>query len=120
MDIKKKSISILVCLLLLGMIPITSAISADTTIEDPEETAIGRTIIRGFVFNFRPSGFGYRFLALRIHYMEFTGRQRTSGVLIMKQCQVGRETNFGFKLIGPAGFFGYMLGSTYRGGLEYY
>jgi hypothetical protein len=109
----------LICLLLLGMIPITSAINADTILEDPEETALGRTMIRGFVFNFRPNGFGYKFLALRIHYIEITGTQRSSGVLIMKQCTVGRETNFGFKLIGPAGFFGYMLASTYRGGINY-
>ncbi|GAH12997.1 unnamed protein product, partial [marine sediment metagenome] len=42
--------------------------TVDSEPDDPETTEIGRTILRGFVFNYRPSGLGHKFFAIRIHY----------------------------------------------------
>ena len=117
-SIKKKLLGVFACMLMLTMIPLAAGMTVDNEPDDPETTEIGRTIIRGFVFNYKPSGFGHKFLALRIHYIEITGTTRTTGVVIMKQCTVGRETNIGFNWCGPVGMFGYMIGSTFRGGLE--
>jgi hypothetical protein len=119
MNVKRKILGILICVLMLTTIPLAAGMTVDSEPDDPETTDIGRTIIRGFVFNYKPSGFGHKFFALRIHYIEITGTTRTTGVVIMKQCIVGRERNIGFNWCGPVGFFGYMFASTFRGGIDF-
>jgi hypothetical protein len=119
MKIKRKVLGIFLCVIMLAAIPVASGMAVEQQPEDPETTDIGRTIIRGFYFNMRPNGFGYRFFALRIHYMEFTGTARTMGVVTMKPVTVGRQANIGFNYAGPVGFFGYMLGSTFKGGIDF-
>jgi len=119
MNVKRKVVSIILCIVMLATIPIAAGMTTDNNLDDPQTTDIGRTIIRGFVFNYKPSGFGHKFFALRIHYVEITGTQRTSGVLILKQCNVGRETAIGFNWCGPVGMFGYMFGATFKGGIDY-
>ncbi len=120
MKVKRKIIGIFICMLMLTTIPLAAGMTVDNEPDDPETTAIGRTIIRGFVFNYKPSGFGHKFLALRIHYTEITGTQRTSGVLILKQVTVGREASIGFNYMGPVGMFGYMFGAVFKGGIDIY
>jgi len=119
MKIKRKIIGILVCMLMLATIPLAAGMTVDDAPDDPEPTAIGRTIVRGIVFNYRNSGFGNAFLALRVHYIEITGTQRTSGIVLMRPCTVGREMALGFRIDGPAGMFGYMIGATFRGGIDF-
>ena len=118
MNVKRKILGIFICILMLATIPLASGITVDSEPDDPETTEIGRTILRGFVFNYRPSGSGHKFFAIRIHYVEITVTSRTAGVVIMKQCTVGSETTLGFNWRGPVGFVGYMFGSTFKGGLE--
>lgn len=121
MKIKRKVLGIFLCVIMLAAIPVMSGVASEERQAEPESdtTAIGRTIVRGFYFNMRPNGFGYRFFALRIHYMEFTGTARTMGVVTMKPVTVGRQANLGFNYAGPVGFFGYMFGSTFKGGIDF-
>jgi len=119
MNIKRKLICFLVCFIMLATIPLVAGMTPDANTEDPQTSDFGRTIIRGFVFNYRPSGFGHRFFALRIHYIEITGRSRTMGVVTLRPVSVGREANIGFNYCGPAGMFGYMFAATFKGGIDY-
>ncbi len=119
MNIKRKILGIFICVLMLATIPLAAGMTADSEPNDPETTEIGRTIIRGFVFNYRPSGLGHKFFALRIHYAEVTGLTRTTGTLTMKPVSVGREANIGYNYGGPAGMLGYMVGFTFKGGIDY-
>ena len=118
MNVKRKLFGIFICVLMLATIPLAAGMTVDES-NDPETTDVGRTIVRGFVFNYRPSGLGHKFFAVRIHYVEITAASRTAGVVIMKQCTVGRETNSGFNWCGPAGFVGYMFGSVFSGGIDF-
>jgi hypothetical protein len=118
MDVKRKVLGIFVCVLMLAMIPLAAGMTVDSEPDNPETTAIGRTIIRGFVLNYRPSGIGHKFFALRIHYTEITGLTRTTGIITMKPVSVGREANIGFNYCGPTGMFGYMFGFTFKGGIN--
>ena len=117
MNVKRKLFGIFICVLMLATIPLAAGMTVDES-NDPETTDVGRTIVRGFVFNYRPSGFGHKFFAIRIHYVEITVASRTTGVVIMKQCTVGRETNLGY-WCGPVGFVGYMFGSVFSGGIDF-
>ena len=119
MNIKRKILGIFICVLMLATIPLAAGMAVDSEPNDPETTEIGRTVIRGIVFNYRPSGLGHKFFALRIHYTEITGLTRTTGNIAMKPVSVGREANIGFNYMGPAGMFGYMLGATFKGGIDY-
>jgi len=119
MNIKRKIIGILVCFLMLATVPLAAGMAVESESNDAQTTDVGRTIIRGFVFNYRPSGFGHKFFALRVHFVEITGTTRTTGVITMKPVTVGREANIGFNYCGPFGMFGYMFGSTFKGGVEY-
>ena len=119
MKVKRKVIGILVCMLMLTTIPLAAGMTADSEPDDPETTDIGRTIVRGFVFNYRPTGFGHQFFALRVHYIEITGTTRTTGVITFRPCDVGKELLIGFNYMGPVGMFGYMFGATFRGGIDW-
>jgi len=55
--VKRKILGIFVCMLMLVMIPLVAGMTVDSEPDDPETTDFGRTIIRGFVFNYKPSGF---------------------------------------------------------------
>ena len=119
MNVKRKILGIFICVLMLGTIPLAAGMAVNSEPDDPETTEVGRTIIRGFVFNYRPSGFGHKFFALRVHYIEFTGRTRSTGVVTMRPVSVGREANLGFNYVGPIGMFGYMFGATFKGGIDW-
>ncbi len=119
MNVKRKVLGIFVCVLMLAMIPLAAGMTVDSEPDYPETTEVGRTIIRGFVLNYRPTGLGHKFFALRIHYTEITATTRTMGVITMKQVSVGREANIGFNYMGPAGMFGYMFGFTFKGGIDW-
>ncbi len=119
MNIKRKILGIFICVLMLATIPLAAGMTVDSEPDDPETTDLGRTIIRGVYFNYRPSGLGHKFFALRVHYTEITGLTRTSGVVTMRPVSVGREANIGFNYMGPAGMFGYMFGFTFKGGIDY-
>ncbi len=119
MNVKRKILGIFICVLMLAIIPLTAGMTVDSEPDNPETTEIGRTIIRGFVLNYRPTGLGHKFFALRIHYVEIIGLKRTSGVITMSPVSVGREANIGFNYNGPFGMFGYMLGATFKGGIDY-
>ena len=120
MNIKRKILGIFVCVLMLATIPLAAGIAVDSDLGDPQtESDVGRTIIRGFVLNYRPTGLGHKFFALRIHFTEITGTTRTMGVVTFKTVSVGREANAGFAYVGPGGMFGYMLGFTFKGGIDF-
>jgi hypothetical protein len=119
MNVKRKILGIFICVLMLATIPLAAGMTVDSEPNDPETTEIGRTIIRGFVFNYRPNGLGHKFFALRIHYAEITGATRTTGAITMRPVSVGREANIGFNYMGPSGMFGYMLGFTFKGGIDW-
>ena len=119
MSVKRKIIGLIVCFLMIATIPLAAGIATDDNPEDPQTSEFGRTIVRGFVFNYRPSGFGHKFFALRIHYIEITGRTRTMGVITMRPVSVGREANIGFNYCGPFGMFGYMFAATFKGGIDW-
>ncbi len=119
MNVKRKILGIFICVLMLATIPLAAGMAVDSEPNDPETTEVGRTIIRGFVFNYRPSGLGHKFFALRIHYSEITGATKTTGVITMKSVSVGREANIGFNYCGPSGMFGYMFGVTFKGGINW-
>ncbi len=104
---------------MLAMIPLAAGMTVDSEPDNPETTEVGRTIIRGFVFNYRPNGLGHKFFALRIHYSEITGTIKTTGIITMKTVSVGREANIGFNYMGPTGMFGYMFAFTFKGGIDY-
>ena len=116
---KRKILGIFICVLMLATIPLAAGMTVDSEPDDPETIDVGRTIIRGFVFDYRPSGFGHKFFALRIRYVEITSITRTTGVVIMRPVSVGRETSIGFNWCGPVGFFGYMFGATFKGGIDF-
>jgi hypothetical protein len=118
MNLKRKIIGITLCILMLTTIPMVAGMTQEKAVNEPEPTDIGRTVVRGFYFNMRPNGFGYRFFALRVHYTEVTGTTRTTGVVTMKPVTVGKQANIGFNYAGPAGMFGYMAFSTFKGGIE--
>lgn len=115
MKLKRKMIGIFICMLMLGMIPLAAGMNVE---EDPEPTDIGRTIIRGFYFNYKPSGLDSRFFALRIHYTEITATETTTGVVKMSRCYVGAYTGGFMRGFGIFGFTGYMLFATFKGGIR--
>ncbi len=121
MNIKRKILGISICVLMLATIPLAAGMTVNSEPGDPETeaTEVGRTIIRGFVFNYRPSGLGHKFFALRVHYTEITGTTRTMGIITMKSASVGKAANIGFNYNGPFGMFGYMLGATFKGGIDF-
>ena len=119
MNVKRKVIGIFVCMLMLATIPLAAGMTVDDTPDDPETTDLGRTILRGFVLNYRNSGFGNKFFALRVHYIEITGTERTTGVITFRPCDVGKELLLGYRRDGPVGMLGYMFGATFRGGIDF-
>ena len=121
MNVKRKVLGIFICVLMLATIPLAAGMAVDSEPGDPETEAtdVGRTIIRGLVLNYRSTGLGHKFFALRIHYTEITATTRTMGVITMKTVSVGREANIGYHYGGPAGMIGYMAGFTFKGGIDY-
>ncbi|MCK5458283.1 MAG: hypothetical protein KAI20_00200, partial [Thermoplasmatales archaeon] len=89
MNVKRKVLGIFICVLMLATIPLAAGMAVDSEPNDPETTDIGRTIIRGFGYNYRATGLGHKFFALRIHYTEITGTTRTTGVVTMRPVSVG-------------------------------
>ena len=120
----KKMLAIFMCMLMLAVIPASLAIAKEanatpTTEKDPQTTDVGRTIIRGFYFNLKPTGRGNHFFALRIHFTEVTGSETTIGILRLQRVEVGRWIS-GYIREGPMGMFGYMAMATFQGGIQVY
>ena len=113
---KKKVLSIIVCILIISTVPLAAGI-AD---KDPEPQAadIGRVWLRGLCFNLVDLGHKYYGWALRLHYIEFTPTERTTGFITLKRIAFGDSIMAGriFEL-GPIGFFTIVFG-LFRGGIE--
>ena len=113
--LKKKISSILICLLIVLTVPIATAVN-----EEPEEdtTDIGRVWLRGLCFNLVDLGhknFGW---AIRLHYIEFTPTERTTGILRLKRFAFGDSIMAGrIYEPGPFGLISYVFG-IFRGGIE--
>lgn len=113
--LKKKVISIVVCLLIILTVPLATGIQQKS---EPESADIGRVWLRGLCFNLVDLGhknFGW---AIRVHYIEFTPTERTTGVLRLKRIAFGDSILAGRMYEpGPIGFFTYVFG-IFRGGIE--
>jgi hypothetical protein len=116
MKLKTKMIGIFICMLMLATIPLAAGMNVEDN--DPEPTDIGRTIVRGFYFGYKPNGIGNKFFALRIHYTEITGTETTAGIVRLSRCNVGQFTGGFMRGFGIFGFFGYMAFATFKGGIE--
>ena len=115
---KKKILSIFMCMLLLAMIPVSVGLAMEEKKEpDTGTTDIGRTIVRGFFFNYRQVGLKNQFFALRIHYTEMTGSETTMGIARLNRVRVGKLCG-GYIREGPVGLFGYMGLAVFKGGIE--
>ena len=104
-------------MLLLSTIPLAAG---TTLVPDSEDStlSIGRTLVRGFFFNFKTVGLKNQFFAIRIHYTEVTGTETTMGIVRMRRVQVGRWTGGYIREIGILGFFGYMGLAAFKGGID--
>jgi hypothetical protein len=119
MNIKRKILGIFICVLMLATIPLAAGMAVDSEPNDPQTTEIGRTVITGVVFNYRPNGLGHKFFALRVRYTEITPTTRTVGAITLRTVTVGREANIGFNYMGPVGTIGVMMGFTFKGGIDF-
>jgi len=113
--LKKKIISIILCLLFVLTVPMATGVQKEP---EPDTTDIGRVWLRGLCFNLVDLGrknFGW---AIRVHYIEFTPTERTTGVLRLKRFAFGDSILAGRMYEpGPIGFFTYIFG-VFRGGIE--
>lgn len=118
---KKKLLAIGLCALMLALIPVSvlgSTLSSTST--DPNTTDMGRTMIRGIVFNYKSTGLKTHFFAIRIHYSEITGSETTHGVIRFSRVETGTFLGgYTNDFIMP-GFFGYIAGANFRGGITIY
>ena len=106
------------CMLLMAMIPVSMGLAMEAKTEpDTETTDIGRTIVRGFFFNYRQAGLKNQFFALRVHYTEITGSETTTGIVRFSRVRVGAWCG-GFIREGPTGFFGHMGLAVFKGGID--
>ena len=103
-------------MLMLATIPLAAGMNVED--DETEPTDIGRTIVRGFYFGYKPNGLGNRFFALRIHYTEITGTETSSGIVRFSRCNVGQYTGGFMRGFGLFGFFGYMAFATFKGGID--
>lgn len=106
-------------MLMLAIVPMSVAGTKTTnTSSDPNTTDIGRTIVRGLVFGYKPGGVITRFFAIRIHFTEITGTQTIHGVLRFRYVETGKFIGGYSNDFMAKGFFTYMLGMTFHGGIS--
>jgi len=116
---KKQLLAGCVCLLLLGLLPL-SVLGAQTVTPStsPAPTELGRTIVRGLVFGYKDGGAITRFFAIRIHYTEIIGTQTTIGVIRLRMVNVGDFIGGYSHEFAVKGFFTYLFGATFHGGIN--
>jgi len=108
--------SIILCLLFILTVPMATGIE-DKELE-PETEDIGRVFLRGMCFNLVDLGRMNYGWAIRLHYIEFTPTERTTGILRLKRVAFGDSILAGRMYEpGPIGFFTYVFG-IFRGGIE--
>jgi hypothetical protein len=84
----------------------------------PDTTDVGRVWLRGLCFNIVDLGHKNLGWAIRLHFIEFTPTERTTGIIKCKRVAFGDSIMAGRMYdIGPIGFFTYVVG-IYRGGIE--
>ncbi len=114
--LKKKILSIIICILIISTVPLAAGIND----EEPESqtTDIGRVWLRGLCFNLVDLGHKNYGWAIRVHYIEFTPTERTTGFVTLKRIAFGDSILAGrIYEPGPLGFFVFVFG-LFRGGLE--
>jgi len=77
-----------------------------------------RTLVRGTVFNLRRVGNTYHGRAIRLHFTEFSGFTRVSGVIKLKRVSFEHSLWLRKYDIGPLGLTTYILGIV-PGGIKY-
>ena len=113
--IKKKMLGIFACMLLIATIPLAAGMSESEL--DPEPTDIGRVWLRGLLFRCNHIGNENHALALRLHYIEITLTERTSGMVMMNRVIFKDATYNGRMYEVGFGMFTYVFG-FFEGGLE--
>lgn len=113
---KKKIICMIICLIIFSLnVPLAMGIHEKS---DAENVNVGRVWLRGLCFNIVDLGnknFGW---AIKVHYIEFTPTERTTGVLRLKRITFGDSILTGRMYEpGPFGLFTYVFG-LFRGGME--
>ena len=118
MKLKRKIIGILICMLLMGTIPLAAGVATENETEEEPEGIFGFTIIRGFVANVKQHGTDITFRAIRLHYLTISGMEKGTGVLRFEKCRVN---DFMFERrwdMGPLGSFSWIFGIV-RGDISY-
>ena len=102
----------------MSTIPLASGVIEEQSEPEHETADIGRVWIRGLCFNLIDLGrrnFGW---AIRVHYIEFTPTERTTGFLTLKRIAFGDSIVAGrIYEPGPIGLFSIVFG-LFRGGIE--
>ena len=117
---KKKIMSLMICMLLISIIPIAAGVSVESETQSEEETEglFGITIIRGFISNVRQQGTDTTFRAIRLHYFTILSpMEKTTGIIRLQKCTV---KDFAFERrwdMGLLGSFSWIFGVV-RGDLE--
>ena len=115
----RKGLAVAVILLFIGVAFIPSINAKGIEINDDiiEPLDIGRTILRGWGLFPHHCGDNFIFFALSVHYITITGTSRTTGTIRFRW--ITSPSPIGFNWAGPLGMFGYMFGSTFRGGIDW-
>ena len=117
MNVKRKILGILVCMLMLTTIPLAAGSINEETSDAETTDLIGRAIVRGFFMNPEYNGNDIQFRAIRIHYTVFTATEMKLGVVRLKMCEVKNGLFSNIHTFGPLNNFGYIIG-FYQGGIE--
>lgn len=117
MNVKRKILGILVCMLMLTTIPLAAGGMNDKSPEPETTELIGRAIVRGFFMNPEYNGNDIEFRAIRIHYTVFTGTETAIGIVRLKKCEVKNGLFSNIHTFGPLNNFGYIIG-FYQGGID--
>jgi len=113
--IKKKMLGVFVCMLMLATIPLAAGMSESEP--DQEPTDVGRMWMRGLLFRCNHIGNENHALALRLHYIEITPTERTTGIVMMNRVIFKDATYNGRMYEVGFGMFTYVFG-FFEGGLE--
>lgn len=103
----------------MGTIPLASGVIEEQKPEPEHGTAdIGRVWLRGLCFNLIDLGRKHFGWAIRVHYIEFTPTERTTGFITLKRIAFGDSIVAGRMYEpGPIGLFTFVFG-LFRGGIE--
>lgn len=113
--IKRKILGVFACMLMLTTIPLAAGMIE--TEPDSEPTDVGRVWLRGLLFRCNHIGNENHALALRLHYIEITPTERTTGVVMMNRVIFKDATYNGRMYEVGLGMFTYVFG-FFEGGLE--